>query len=539
MNNLQRTITASMLATLALSMGCAQAQPVKLSKQKFADKCKGAWAGQIIGCTFGGPYEFKSNAKPITKPLQPWKPERVQAKNISHSGLYDDCYVETTFLASLEKHGLDISYEQAGKDFADTKYPLWHANFNGRNNVRNGIMPPMSGHPKYNRHADDIDFQIEADTLGIICPGMPQECNRICDIFGRIMNYGDGLYGGMFVAGMYTGAYLEDKDVNKVIKHGLACIPKQSLYHKCISDVIRWHKENPNDWLATWHKIEKKWQDDVDCKPGVTFNIDAKLNGAYIVMGLLYGEGDFMKTIEISCRCGQDADCNPSNAAGVLGCMIGFEAIGEKITSGLTAAGDAKFNHTEYSFNNLIPACLGMAEKIALRAGGKVTGDDLIIALQKPKAAKLEQWENQLDDFKTAISQHEMDQWNKGWKLVACASGKGAEWRGTQFRRPNVIKLYPPNLKQPAIIASTIKVPAQGKPKMYINVASDKNTDFLLKVVVDNKQVKKTLINTKGKWICEEVDLAPFAGKKVNARIETHATSPKLGYSYLSDIAVK
>jgi hypothetical protein len=38
----------------------------------------------------------------------------------------------------------------------------------------------------------------------------------------------------------------------------------------------------------------------------------------HIVMGLLYGEGDMDKTIIISMRCGQDSDCNPSNAAGVL-----------------------------------------------------------------------------------------------------------------------------------------------------------------------------------------------------------------------------
>ncbi|UCD29117.1 MAG: ADP-ribosylglycohydrolase family protein, partial [Planctomycetota bacterium] len=330
MKLIQRLTIIALLTTLTATAAAAKKiDYVAYTRQLYIDRCKGAWAGQIIGCTYGGPYEFKSNGKPITEPLKPWTPDRVKAKNISHSGLYDDCYVETTFLAALEKHGLDITHQQAGKAFADTKYPLWHANFAGRANVRNGIMPPMSGHPKYNRHADDIDFQIESDTLGIICPGLPQECNRICDIFGRIMNYGDGLYGGMFVAGMYTAAYFEDKDVNKVIQQGLGCIPAESLYHKCISDVVRWHKENPKDWLATWKKIEEKWQDDIDCKPGDAFNIDAKINGAYIAMGLLYGNGDMLKTMEIATRCGQDADCNPSNAAGVLGCMIGFNAIGE------------------------------------------------------------------------------------------------------------------------------------------------------------------------------------------------------------------
>ncbi len=57
----------------------------------------------------------------------------------------------------------------------------------------------------------------------------------------------------------------------------------------------------------------------------VPFNIDAKLNAAYVVMGLLYGNGDFTRTLEISTRAGQDSDCNPSTAGGVLATMIGYD----------------------------------------------------------------------------------------------------------------------------------------------------------------------------------------------------------------------
>jgi hypothetical protein len=44
------------------------------------------------------------------------------------------------------------------------------------------------------------------------------------------------------------------------------------------------------------------------------FDIDTKVNAAYIVIGLLYGDGIYEKTIDIATRCGQDSDCNPSNA---------------------------------------------------------------------------------------------------------------------------------------------------------------------------------------------------------------------------------
>ena len=68
---------------------------------------------------------------------------------------------------------------------------------------------PLSGSPEYNLHADDIDFQIEADYIGFMCPGMPRTASEIADKIGRIMNYGDGVYGGIFVAALYSEAFFE------------------------------------------------------------------------------------------------------------------------------------------------------------------------------------------------------------------------------------------------------------------------------------------------------------------------------------------
>ncbi|MBI2433668.1 MAG: ADP-ribosylglycohydrolase family protein, partial [Candidatus Hydrogenedentes bacterium] len=367
------------------------AQNVELAKERFLDKCKGAWAGQMIGVCYGAPYEFRSNGAMIEGDLQAWEPGRIEGA-IGQ----DDCYVEMTFLKALEEHGLGISYEQAGKAFGDSQYPLWHANRYGRDNIRRGIMPPLSGHPNFNRHADDIDFQIEADLFGILSPGLPQESNQLCEVFGHIMNYGDGVYGGMFVSGMYAAAYFEDEDPEKVVRAGLACIPRHSEYHRCISNVLRWHDKNPDDWQAAWKLIEEKWQDDVDCQPGDPFNIDAKLNGAYITMGLLYGGGDMAKTVEVATRCGQDADCNPSNAAGVLGCMKGYAALGDPWTGGIAAIADTPFSHTEYSFNTLVPACQKIAEAIIVRAGGTIGESAYGIPKQRPLAPMtFEEWSRQ------------------------------------------------------------------------------------------------------------------------------------------------
>src|SRR5262245_6150393 len=307
----------------------------KLSRQILEDKIRGGWAGQMIGVSYGAPTEFRSNAKIIEDNLnnyQAWGPKRIE-----NAINQDDLYVDMTFAEVMDRIGLDATTEDYGEAFKNTKYSLWHANAAARRLLNSGIKSPMSGNPKYNSHANDIDFQIEADFIGLMTPGLPQESNKYCERVGRVMNYGDGLYGGMFVSGMYAAAFFET-DVRRVVEAGLATIPAQSGYARIIRDVIKWSEQNPDDWKKTWQLIQDKWDKDDSCTGGALqpFNIDARLNGAYIALGMLYGKGDFTKTMEITARSGQDSDCNPASGAGVLGVMIGYKAIREEWKSGIT-----------------------------------------------------------------------------------------------------------------------------------------------------------------------------------------------------------
>ena len=167
-----------------------------------------------------------------------------------------------------------------------------------RKNYYDSIFAPASGSPEYNLHADDIDFQIEADYIGFMCPGMPQTASGIADKIGHIMNYGDGVYGGIFVAALYSEAYFES-DIPKIIEKALMSIPAESDYYKIIKDVIKLHQQYPSDWRAHGRNLKINGEMLISVVQVQPFNIDAKLNGAYIVMGLLYGEGDPMKTLEI------------------------------------------------------------------------------------------------------------------------------------------------------------------------------------------------------------------------------------------------
>lgn len=527
---------AALLACMAVSLAVsANAKTVTLKKDKFLDKCKGAWAGQMIGVCYGAPYEFQTNGKPKLDAIRPWTPDRVEGA-IGQ----DDCYVEMTFLKAIEDYGLDVTFEEAGKAFAETQFPLWHANRVGRDNVRAGIMPPKSGHPDYNIHADDIDFQIEADLFGILCPGLPRSSNALCDVFGHVMNYGDGFYGGVFVAGMYCAAYFEDKNVEKVIRAGLDCIPKEAEYHKCISDVIQWYHETPDNWLAVWDKIENKWQDDIDCGRGNPFNIDAKLNGAYIIMGLLYGKGDLERTLEVSTRCGQDNDCNPSSAAGVLCCMKGYKKLSKEWTGGIPDMADTKFDHTEYSYNTLIPACQRVTEQVIVKNGGTVLKKKYKFERQSPKAPEqLEQWENQLEVLKHPLPQQEINRWNPAWKVIACGTDMEPGVRSEEFGKAKVLLIHPVDKETPAVLESEMKVPSGGNPTLTIEAASHPQGNYLFRVMINGNTVDETNVDTKGQWISIDIDLAPWAGNTITVRLENQATDWAFEAAYLGEVKIQ
>jgi hypothetical protein len=383
----------TLLLGMALHPLCAETELRHMSRATLDDKIRGGWAGQMIGVSYGAATEFKALGEIIEWDL-PWTPDMID--NAIHQ---DDLYVEMTFAQVMDTIGLDATMADYGEAFKNSQYHLWHANAAARRLLNQGIQPPWTGHPRYNLHANDIDFQIEADFIGLMSPGLPRVSNQFCDRVGRVMNYGDGLYGGMFVAGMYATAFFET-DPRRVVEAGLACIPAKSEYGLLIRDVLDWSAQHPGDWRRVWHLVEEKWNRNDPCPDGAltAFNIDAKLNGGYIAIGLLHGQGDFLRTMEISTRCGQDSDCNPSNAAGILGVILGYARIPAEFTANIPKLADEKFSYTDYSFNEICASTLNRALRLIEQNGGKVTDQDVYVPRQDPQAPQLEQWSPGIPD---------------------------------------------------------------------------------------------------------------------------------------------
>lgn len=390
-----------------------------ISLPQLRDKIAGGWAGQMIGVSYGAPTEFRYRERVIPEAdLPEWDPGAV-AESIDQ----DDLYVDMTFAQVLDDKGLDATTEDFGAMFKDAEYSLWHANLAARRALKRGVPATLSGTPEHNAHANDIDFQIEADFVGLMTPGLPQASNDLCYRAGRVMNHGDGIYGGMFVSCMYAAAFFES-DPRKLVDAGLACLAPESPYARLISDVLDWSEEHPEDWIQVWTMAEEKWNRREPCPEGAAneFNIDAKLNGAYIALGMLYGDGDFGKTMEISTRCGQDSDCNPASALGVLGVVLGLEGIPAKYAGGIESMADEKFSYTNYSFRTIVDSTEKRAVAMAERHGGRVDGDWLVVRTQDPVAAELEIW----DDYGSPVERVPVT--DPRWKLTGDWGERISRW---------------------------------------------------------------------------------------------------------------
>ncbi|HKK40881.1 MAG TPA: ADP-ribosylglycohydrolase family protein, partial [Bacteroidales bacterium] len=354
-----------------------------ITPEILKDKIAGGWAGKMIGVTYGAPTEFRALGKIYNDPIN-WVPSDVKG-----SIWQDDIYVQLTFLMSMDKYGMDAPARKFQEMFARAGYPLWHANMQARKNYYDSIFAPQSGNPVNNIHADDIDFQIEADYIGFMCPGMPQTATSIAEKTGHIMNYGDGVYGGIFVSALYSCAYFET-NIPDIINRALQSLPSESDYYRIINDVITLHSHYPGNWQRAWQELWNKWGYDHICSAGTSFNIDAKLNGAFIVMGLLYGEGNPVKTLEITTRCGEDSDCNPSNAMAVLGVIKGFSGLPADMQEAVNAIGDSVFINTTYSFNTAVRSTFAYAKDLIKKNGGKVDENNISVITQPPVPPDLE-----------------------------------------------------------------------------------------------------------------------------------------------------
>jgi len=299
--------------------------------QDYVERVYAGWVGKAIGVRHGGNVEG-------------WTYERIQevfgeithyVHHFKNFAADDDTNGPMFFLRALEDvtHTRDITPADIGDtwlNYAGDGHGFYWWGGYGKStehtaylNMKNGIPAPDSGSIRRNGAAvaEQIGGQIFIDVWGLIAPGNPALAAEYAAKAASVSHDGNGVYGGQFIAACIAAAFTA-KSVSDIIEAGLSVIPDDCEYARMTRNVVAYYREHPENWRDCFAYVKGNFG--YDRYPGACHIIP---NAAVIVLSLLYGEGDFARTINICNMCGWDTDCNVGNAGTILGVFVGIDGI--------------------------------------------------------------------------------------------------------------------------------------------------------------------------------------------------------------------
>jgi hypothetical protein len=313
-----------------MGMCPTQAEEIHLSKSVYEDKVYASWLGQCVGNIYGLPHEnqYIDQPGPETFPYGygPMQEELRQANGVFSD---DDTDLEYMDLLAMEKFGPEPTLEElAGMWKHHIRRKIWIANRAALAAMRFGFTPPVTGFKTVNPHWFQIDPQLINEIWAVISPGMVTYAVQRSLAGAEITNCDWGTEPTMHYGAMYAAAFFE-KDVNKLIDLGASALPKGSRYVATIEDMKRFHAQWPDDWKKAREAMARKYYHE---EPAATKTIwNANLNGACGILALLYGNGDFQKTLDMACAMGFDADNQAATVSGLLAIIHGTQGIPKEL----------------------------------------------------------------------------------------------------------------------------------------------------------------------------------------------------------------
>lgn len=295
----------------------------------YAERVYAGVLGKMIGVYLGRPFEAWSYERIMAELGEityyvndrlDWKPPLVVTD--------DDLAGTFTFLRALPDYGnsLDLTPAQIGQSWLnyiiEQRTILWWGGMGNSTEhtaylrLKRGIPAPKSGSIALNGKiiAEQVGAQIFIDGWAMVAPGDPALAADLARRAASVSHDGEAIYGAQVVAAMEAQAFVE-ADINKLIDCGISFIPKESVICRMISDIREWHAAE-EDWHKTRARIAAQYG--YDSYGGACHMVP---NHALIVLGLLYGDDDFQKSMLVVNTAGWDTDCN----AGNLGCLLGIK----------------------------------------------------------------------------------------------------------------------------------------------------------------------------------------------------------------------
>ncbi|MEI6877157.1 MAG: ADP-ribosylglycohydrolase family protein, partial [Spirochaetota bacterium] len=161
-----------------------------------------------------------------------------------------------------------------------------------------------------------------------VWPGQPAEAARYAALAASVSHDGDGINGARFIAACIAAAFDSPRRgtgtgaASALVEVGLSLVPPDSGYARVARAVVDFHARKPADWRACQEFLLAEWG--YDRWPGLCHMIP---NAGVCVLALLYGDGDFCRTVEIATMCGWDTDCNAGNVGTIAAVLGGLDAI--------------------------------------------------------------------------------------------------------------------------------------------------------------------------------------------------------------------
>ena len=302
-----------------------------MSLKEYRNSVLGCWMGKSIGGTLGAPMEWKRQINNVDFYTQDTGGNPLPN---------DDLDLQLVWLIALEEKGIDIDAATLGEYWLSYITPHWAEYGNAKVNMKAGLLPPLSG-MENNPYKDSCGAFIRSEIWSCISPGCPEVAVKYaCEDAKVDHGNGEGLYAEIFCAALESAAFLV-KDTIKLIEIGLSYIPDDCGIARVIKLVVdAFHAGKP--YLEVRDDIFNKYRAHFMQYAGISredrekgfadgpVGWDAPANIGFIIIGLLYGEGDFEKSLCIAVNCGEDTDCTAATIGSIYGIIHGFDAIPQK-----------------------------------------------------------------------------------------------------------------------------------------------------------------------------------------------------------------
>ena len=282
---------------------------MKINKEWYRDKLYACWLGKNIGGTLGAPYEGTTETLDIkgykTKPGEPMP--------------NDDLDLQLLWLYVLECEGAqNLNQNMLAEYWIDWIPPNWNEYGIAKANLRDGFLPPLSGEIENTRWQTSNGAWIRSEIWAAMAPFSSNIAMKYAAM-DAMVDHGisEGTYAEMFTAALQSAAYYES-DIRKLLDIALAKIPAESRIAKAVRLVIECY-EKGEDYLVVREKLVEQSKD--------IGMFQAPANIGFVVIGLLYGEGDFKKSLIYTVNCGDDTDCTGATVGATLGIIGGTKAI--------------------------------------------------------------------------------------------------------------------------------------------------------------------------------------------------------------------